>query len=227
MTNRCGVYKLNHFFWFTLSYTISNHIIMSYVRTFMSTNHGITTSSPFFSKSSMFSLTELPPTSKPHLSDGWWSDNWEKTANIWPASSLVGATTRDPISCFRKGVSLLKRISKMGIPKAIVLPDPVVASTHTSCWVEKLNNDSREESWVNLAESYHIYSDRNRVVVSFKTTQSSQLQYSNDTDCTSKSSWKHQGDRCGIRWTLFETNQMRRDWLTDRRHKSRGQEYRW
>ena len=32
----------------------------------------------------------------------------------------------------------------MGIPKAIVLPDPVVASTQTSC-ENALSNDLREE----------------------------------------------------------------------------------
>ena len=121
-------------------------------------------SSPFFSKSSMFSFTELPPTSKPHLSDGWWSDSCENTANIWPASSLVGATTRDPISCFRKGVSLLKRISKMGIPKAIVLPDPVVASTQTSCENE-LSYDLREESGVNSALWHNLHIAANGMVV--------------------------------------------------------------
>lgn len=131
------------------------------------------TSSPFFSKSSMFSLTELPPTNNPHLSDGWWSDSWVNTANIWPASSLVGATTRAPISCLRKGVSLLNSISKIGIPKAIVLPDPVVASTHTSCRIGWFNILLHGESLINLAESRNLDNARNEHVLQYDIIQSS------------------------------------------------------
>ena len=45
----------------------------------------------------------------------------------WIASSLVGAMTKAPTSCLPHGSSLRSTISKAGIKKATVLPEPVQA----------------------------------------------------------------------------------------------------
>mmetsp|Transcript_40284 Transcript_40284/g.125558 ORF Transcript_40284/g.125558 Transcript_40284/m.125558 type:complete len:259 (+) Transcript_40284:1433-2209(+) len=58
-----------------------------------------------------------------------------RTSWIWPASSRVGASTREPTLNGAGEVSVQRmRISTMGIKKASVLPEPVQASTATSRW---------------------------------------------------------------------------------------------
>ena len=90
-------------------------------------------------KRSFSCLTSLPPMTSP-AEKVWYGPILRRTSKIWIASSRVGDITRAPRPS--DGPHLLRyKISRTGVRKASVLPDPVRAAPSTSLPLSEIGSD--------------------------------------------------------------------------------------